>query len=437
MDLARELAVMCVDNSMEKKADQLSDLRTQFDESALNEGVLRRHADRLKTLADRRAAREDTTLGGYADTAVGRMLPIPKNLGEAAWRLPAIATGAGLGHVAGQYASGTDLLGIREMMSRIDPNEAKSTLSGEGGAGIANALKEREIDRMGRQRHSSIMDEIRRENEAYRDQVLNNIASNNPTYKIRPEHIADIEHPNLPAHLKAYKDAWKIKSRDIEELTKQLGASDVNTLGAILQKSPSFLKNRKAEAAAQVLRQSTYGSLGTDGVKFLREEIKNAIKNGKPAPGAFGKLVSQVEPYPLIGTAAGALGATALTGLPLALKAVFDKHRGGSDAVRARSEMRKTLRQAEAEARKREAIIGKASPKPKSTKEAAIKEVPISGRLLDHFRAPGGVSTNAVTRQRVPGEVSKDVAKYLTGFTDFSKIRGARELYAKLMQGKK
>lgn len=135
MDIVEELAVTCVKAAMAKEAlddEGLSETRSRFEHSVGREQSLRRHAERLNELAKRRSEEEDTSLSGYAGTAATRLAPIPQTLGEAAWRLPAIAAGGGAGYAAGQQVEGLDLLGLNKLKP-VSTGDIASVLKPTGG----------------------------------------------------------------------------------------------------------------------------------------------------------------------------------------------------------------------------------------------------------------------------------------------------------------
>lgn len=121
MDLATELATTCVkaahawrvedglptitrNQGNYKVALELPEMRDQFERLSNEEHAARGYADRLKSLADSRAAREDMSPGGYASTAVNRLLPVPHTGTEALIRLPMIGAAGVAGSILGRHA---------------------------------------------------------------------------------------------------------------------------------------------------------------------------------------------------------------------------------------------------------------------------------------------------------------------------------------------
>lgn len=94
MELSEELARTYV---TVKRAADPREIRDQFEALAREEEGLRERAGRWENTAVRRAAREEGGLGGYASTAIGRTLGLPRSLGELLFR----GGGAGLGAYAG------------------------------------------------------------------------------------------------------------------------------------------------------------------------------------------------------------------------------------------------------------------------------------------------------------------------------------------------
>lgn len=166
MTLAEELARNCL--TRQKRADDLTGARDEFEGSALREQALREHAQRLEELASSRASREDTSPAGYAGTAAKRLMPIPHTGGEAAVRLPAMAAGAIAGHHFGKQfepMSGTNLEqvfrpdsksieGLGKQLGSLsggkDPSALLSELQVTPGNQISDALRQRHIPGMPR-----------------------------------------------------------------------------------------------------------------------------------------------------------------------------------------------------------------------------------------------------------------------------------------------
>lgn len=119
MSLADELAKVSVAAHV-KQADDLTGVRDEFENSALNERVLRRHAQRLEELAAQRASKEDQTPGGYAETLAKRLMPVPHTAGEAAVRLPGMIAGGIAGHEFGKSFEPLAAEGLERVFSPMN-----------------------------------------------------------------------------------------------------------------------------------------------------------------------------------------------------------------------------------------------------------------------------------------------------------------------------
>ena len=107
------------------------------------------------------------------------------------------------------------------------------------------------------------------------------------------------------------------------------------------------------------VRQALASELGgSEGLASLRGEIQNLVAAGKRPPGPLAELLPEFHPYRVGGALAGGAAAGALTGIPLAMRALYLKRSGGEAAARARAAMRQAMSQAEAESGKREQLLG-------------------------------------------------------------------------------
>lgn len=104
VQVAEKLAAICIAAKLEKRAENptLPETRGQFEGLVGQERVLRQHADRLRELARSRAQEEDTSAGGYLNTLLERLAPVPHTFGEAAVRVPGMIAGGVVGHQAGK-----------------------------------------------------------------------------------------------------------------------------------------------------------------------------------------------------------------------------------------------------------------------------------------------------------------------------------------------
>lgn len=135
MDLATQLATLCV---RVKTAADLPVLRDQFEGLSNEEESLRSYADRLKSLADSRAAREDQSLGGYVATGANRLLPVPHTGTEAAVRLPMIGAAGVAGSVLGRHLQNGPTAGKIKGLLQATRGEMQGLYRGGGAlAGLA------------------------------------------------------------------------------------------------------------------------------------------------------------------------------------------------------------------------------------------------------------------------------------------------------------
>lgn len=161
MDLATELATTCVKAAathkwlpedglptvtrkqsnikvFAKKALELPEMRDQFERLSNEEHAARGYADRLKSLADSRAGREDMSAGGYVSTGVNRLLPVPHTGTEALIRLPAIGAAGIAGSIAGRHAQNGRFATSVGNVLKATPAELQTLFRGGGGlAGLA------------------------------------------------------------------------------------------------------------------------------------------------------------------------------------------------------------------------------------------------------------------------------------------------------------
>jgi hypothetical protein len=148
-------------------------------------------------------------------------------------------------------------------------------------------------------------------------------------------------------------------------LVTGMQASDPKAVAMALGNLPSAVKAAPAiekiplvgSGVAQRLREAEglRQAWGEPVRQTLREQILNIARQTAPEEG-----VARLLPkWRRMGGAAGGLAlASALTGIPFALKAMWQKMYGGEDAARAEAEARRSLGLAEQTAGAREKILG-------------------------------------------------------------------------------
>jgi hypothetical protein len=147
--------------------------------------------------------------------------------------------------------------------------------------------------------------------------------------------------------------AQRVRS-DLSGALRELGVTTPEEMAAIMAEKPSGLSPEQ-----QAVRSRVESVLGPDAVPFLRSEIQTQIAKGKPPPGPLAELLPELKPYRVGGAVIGSLLGGALSGLPLGLRAVALKGRGGEAAARARAQMHKAIQEAEDEAAKRSRLLGR------------------------------------------------------------------------------
>jgi hypothetical protein len=306
-DLALILAQACV-SSQTKKADYLPELRglrSQFESSTAKERALRSYAKDLEDLASRRSIEEDRSLGGYVDTAAKRLAPIPQTFGEATWRLPAIGLAGVGGYIGGQQLEETDPVGLNKLRT-IDPDALHSVMT----------------------------------------DAATNPDGKNQLLKILQGHNEQ-HNPGL--------DSGTLQ-KNLSELARE-APTDV---AAILQEHSALPLNGKQKSLKELL-SATLG--GEQHIPMMRSQIMNQIGKGEKSPGPLAELMPEFKPYRVGGALTGLAMGSAMTGIPLALRALWQKHQGGEAAVRARNKMRTAIEQAEAEQKSREGLLSGAGIK--------------------------------------------------------------------------
>lgn len=358
MSIAEDLATICVCASMHKEAADdnvsLPEVRNQFEHSVGKERALRRHVGRLSDLARRRAEEEDTSLGGYAGTFAKRLAPIPQTLGEAGWRLPAINAGGIAGYFGGKHVEGIDPLKLSKLTEALDPLALKSLVSPSTGG-------------KGREGLQAVLEQA--------------FKAKPPTFQ-QPLRRGQYAHFGGPSPSK---------------ILSTLGTMTPEELAGVVQ-VPKILPLSAEQVAVRKNIEDLFGA--KRGVPYFRQEVENIIRSNAKAPKGLASVIEAVVPRPYrVGGAIAGLGAASiLTGLPLAIRALWQKRTGGEAAARARSSMEQAMAEAEAESQKREGLLGSL---PKAA--AAIKKAlgGSSTELMGGFQAqPAGAPATPKTSAR-------------------------------------
>jgi hypothetical protein len=318
MTLAEELAHSCC--SRQKRADDLTGLRDDFEGSALREQALREHAQRLEELAASRAAREDTSPAGYAGTAAKRLIPIPHTGGEALARIPAMIAGGMAGHHFGKQFEPMDPTMLEQVLS---PNNEKG------------------LEGLGKQIES-----------------LRPAAA--PPSAPGLGSFPAVQGPRNPAapHLRPFNGA--INAAQNAAANAQPPVSEVSKLLTELQTTPG-------KQVSDALRERALPGMPRPGAD-LRKKMVGLVGEGQMGRlrSAFGRhldpeksLASRLSRYRVGGAVGGALGAGALVGLPFVIRALLQKRQGGEAAVRARGQAGEATSKAQGESQHREDILNK------------------------------------------------------------------------------
>lgn len=274
--------------------ERLQALRQEFEDAVEQETLARRHSKWWEEAARSRALGEDRTLGGYVGSAAERMLPIPHTGTEALVRLPVVGLGGYLGHRLG---------------SRIEPIPSSEILRA-----VRPVL---DSDR-------AIPPLLRNLREALR----------HPTLGTAPG-----------------QDLYnRLQQMDPEVLSQALRQTHVTTpgwMGGRFGNRDIPIWPRPSSPEVQQIRQA----LGPD-IDIVRREIKNVLSQT-----AEKSLASKFRPFRIGGTLAGIGAASALTGIPLAVRALLQKSQGGESAVRAKGEAKRLTGQAEEMQKLRERLL--------------------------------------------------------------------------------
>jgi hypothetical protein len=344
MDLATKLAQICV---LAEDKEGLPELRGRFEASAAKEKLLRRHAQRWEELAKERAESEDTSLGGFAGTAAGRMLPIPHTGFEAFARLPAIAAGTVGGYHYGKGLEG--LKGEDVLRAFRPPAGGKKGRTGGTAAhspmeGPINELVEWRRAHYGRQAVDQA--DLR---ELLRDLSLGPEMRHGDVAKA----FASKKVPTSWNELK--RSLTLPKGYGYDELKgwlKNLGYAKPETLPS------NFTPAQLAAAPGHTrMRSQIEHVLGPGSIDVLRPHLEAAIKSTAAKKGPIAEVLPRLSGKGVLGAVGGGALAATATGLPFAALALLRKLYGGESAVRARAKAREALSGAGKEEQIREELL--------------------------------------------------------------------------------
>lgn len=316
MDVAKELALLCVISTVKQAADPRA-VRDEFETSANREKLQRRQAGRLGELAQTRAEDEDTSLGGYANTAAARMLPVPQTPTEAAVRLPMVGAGGALGYSLGKK------------LESPDPESVKQLFTASGGAGGkkkggGSPMKKvvESVGSVGGKKKPSI------------DKGFNQLSLESP---------------------EALHEAFGGQKRmpTFEEIKQRIGGfGSVRSFDDLKQRAGDLVHMPDAPMGRDGTRISNIAKqrFGKNAPGQLTQEVRNLLAQNKDIPSG--------SKWPRRLGMLGGIGAASLaTGIPLAARALWNKQYGGDAAVRARGEAADITSSADSEAAKRESLI--------------------------------------------------------------------------------
>jgi hypothetical protein len=408
MDLSTELAQRCL---QVKRAAIEDPNRDEFEDLASRERVARGQAARYSDIARGRAREEAEKTP--AETFTGRLYPVPHTLGEAAWRLPAIAGGGALGYHA---VSSSELPGqesIRKILASKGLKETTVNVPGmsQFGERLMNRLKA-----LGHVNHEEIARNVEKGLLA-NPELIHAALQPNPPAGHSPAHTAarqqkaktlamlisatgekqpgvanvvlsegDLALRSLPKGKKGgtsdpvgyFRNLLEpTKGKEVKgpsvELPSEFGEALAEKLRAkghtpeaamstatriqnLLRNEPDVkaLLGRLPSSKMEGSRATIQSALGGVDKSVVREALHDVASAGKYG---LGEGLSKWKRY---GGAAAGAGAMALaTGLPLALRALWQRRQGGEAAVRAKEQMQAELSKAEEAAKQREAILAR------------------------------------------------------------------------------
>ena len=253
MNYSDLLAATCIAAKMGKQAADPLKIRSEFEDAAAREEILREHADRMQRLAKEREENEPQNFGSYVGTTANSLLnPIPGSLPEAVIRGTGMGIGGALGSSLGASRTGATPEVISAVSGSMDPKTVEH-------------FRKRLMDR---------------------------------------------------------------------------GVSNPDEVLKLLKREKPYVSS----ANLHLDRGAFKGHAGT-----IREELANTAKQLKD--------FKSPKRWRVGGSIAGAIAGGAVTGLPFAIKAVFDKLRGGEGALNAKAKMEESIAQSQELQHQREKML--------------------------------------------------------------------------------
>lgn len=373
-------------------------VRNAFENSVVDEEAMRSKAQRFGDLAQTRAdSNEDTAGSAFAK----RLLPVPHTVGEAAWRLPVVGAGAIIGHGLGE--------GLGRRFSTPSVESIHEVLNREGGP-ISGRVAD-ELVAGGGSSPADAAQHLPEHAQAHAKQEVARFNANQAQVNTLKQSL--VKHDSVAAAMKQQLQTLmnnpgadiKTTEKAVEALNKKIQASEIQRAGIagplqalekeLAEMGPAVSNFRALDAAKPEGRLASIvapdkAPVGQNAEKLLTElrgmdpvdtrKVLGAVKplasrhpryaqvtqmlgEGGLDRNKLVRLISSIKPTPQgpwagrAGAAAGVLGAGALTGLPLAIRAARLNATGGEAAHRAREQMRGSVEGAEKEQFKRENML--------------------------------------------------------------------------------
>lgn len=376
-------------------------VRDAFENSVVDEEAMRAKARRFGDLAQNRADdNEDTAGSAFAK----RLLPVPHTVGEAAWRLPVAGVGAvaghGFGENIGRRFSVPSAESIHEVLNR-EGGPISDRIADELTAGGASAP-------LDAAQHMGVSPEFLQTHARQEVSKFNASQAQVNTLKqslVKHDSMTEAMKQQLQTLMNNPGADIKTTEKAIEGLNKKLQAAEIQRAGIagplqalekeLASAAPAVAAHRvidvaKPEKRLASLVSPAQGQVGQKAERLLTElrgmdpvdtrKVLGAVKplaalhprhaqitqmmgEGGLDRNKLVRLINSIKPTPpgpwagRAGAAAGALGAGALTGLPLAIRAARLNATGGEAAHRAREQMRTSVEGAEKEQFKRENML--------------------------------------------------------------------------------